>query len=129
MIYESVILEKLERGLKSLALKSRSQVLLRRVLGGEMWCPENGRDFFRKYYPLHYHNRCSEFLAFGLAVVAWDTLRYCINGYRMNAIYIFSYVTLNSVKPFHSYGLHLCKVIGTKGRFYIEKSFNSHGNG
>ena len=47
----------------------------------------------------------------------------------MNAIYIFSYVTLNSVKPFHSYGLHLCKVIGTKGRFYIGKRFNSHGNG
>ena len=47
----------------------------------------------------------------------------------MNAIYIFSYVTLNSVKPFHSYGLHLCKVIATKGRFYIGKIFNSRGNG
>ena len=59
----------------------------------------------------------------------WHGIYWRINGYCMNAIYIFSYVTLNSVKPFHSYGLHLCKVIGTKGRFHIGKSFNSHGNG
>ena len=39
----------------------------------------------------------------------------------MNANYIFSYVTLNSVKPFHSCGLQICKVIRTKGRFYKGK--------
>ena len=43
----------------------------------------------------------------------------CMNS--MNAIYIFSYVTLNSLKPFHLYGLQICKVIRTKGRFYKEK--------
>ena len=59
----------------------------------------------------------------------WHGINWRINGYCMNAIYIFSYVTLNSVKRFHSYGLHLCKVIGAEGRFYIGKSLNSHGNG
>ena len=60
----------------------------------------------------------------------WNGVIWGINGYCMNANYIFSYVTLNnSVEPFHSCGLQICKVIRTKGRFYKGKRFISQGNG